>query len=89
MLPMGPTNPQAGVMATSPAIAPEAAPNMLGLPLNTHSVAIQPRVAAAVASKVLTTTKAVTPLASKLEPALKPNQPTQSRDAPIMVIVTL
>ena len=31
---------------------------------------------------------AVVPLASRLEPALKPNQPTQSSEAPIMVMVS-
>src|SRR6266705_5877686 len=32
-----PTLPAAGVIATKPATAPEAAPTMLGLPLNSHS----------------------------------------------------
>ena len=76
-------------MATSPAMAPEAAPNMLGLPRMIHSAPTQASVAAPVATMVLRKTSAVVPLASRLEPALKPNQPTHSREAPIMVIVTL
>ena len=36
-------------MATKPATQPEAAPNMEGLPLRTHSATDQPNTAAAVA----------------------------------------
>jgi hypothetical protein len=35
---------------------------------------------------VLMKASVVPPLASRLEPALKPNQPTHSSEAPIMVI---
>src|SRR6476659_710144 len=42
----GPTNPEAGVMATSPATAPEAMPSTLGLPLVNHSTNIQASAAA-------------------------------------------
>src|SRR6185369_903988 len=87
--PIGPTQPQAGVIATSPATAPDAAPSIEGLPLNIHSRNIQDNAAAAVATKVLAKTMPVVPLASRLEPALKPNQPTHSSDAPIIVIVRL
>ena len=83
--PMGPTKPAAGVTATRPATAPDAAPSMEALPLDSASPAIQESVAAAVATSVLTKASAVMPLASRLEPALNPNQPTQSREAPIMV----
>ena len=89
MAPIGPAQPQAGVIATRPATAPEAPPSMLGLPRNSHSAPIQAKVAAALASKVLTKTNAARPLASRLEPTLKPNQPTHNNEAPIMVIVTL
>ena len=37
---------------------------------------------------VLTKASAVVPFASRFEPALKPNQPTQSSEAPIMVMVS-
>jgi hypothetical protein len=49
MAAMGPTKPAAGVMATSPATAPEAAPRVVGLPRTIHSVATHARVAAQVA----------------------------------------
>ena len=53
-----------------------------------RSVISQPNDAAAVATMVLTKATAVTPLASRLEPALKPNQPTHSSEAPIIVMVS-
>src|SRR5882757_6979445 len=84
-----PTLPAAGVIATRPATAPEAAPTMLGLPLKNHSPNIQERTAQAVARKVFMNASAAKPLASSAEPALKPNQPTQRSAAPTMVIVTL
>ena len=87
--PIGPTNPHAGVIATRPATAPDAAPNMDGFDFKIHSNAIQERVAAAVASMVLTKANAAKPVASRFEPALKPNQPTHSNDAPTMVNVRL
>jgi hypothetical protein len=49
---IGFTNPDAGVMATSPATAPETAPRTLGFPATNHSMAIQPNTAAAVAKWV-------------------------------------
>src|SRR5208337_5609293 len=86
---MGPTNPEAGVIATKPATAPEIAPSTLAFPRVSHSAAAQPRAAAAapkcVATKAL---EARLPAASAL-PALKPNQPTQSRQAPIKLNTTL
>ena len=87
--PMGPTNPHAGVMATKPATAPDAAPNIEALPLANASPVIQLNVAAAVATSVLMNASAVTPFASRFEPALKPNQPTHNKDAPTMVKVKL
>src|SRR5262245_19161156 len=81
----GPTKPAAGVIATSPATAPEAAPSTVGLPRVIHSVNIQP--SAAAAAPVLVARKAVAarPLASSALPALNPNQPTHSRAAPTTV----
>src|SRR5919112_6071662 len=85
--PIGPAKPAAGVTATSPAMAPDTMPRSDGLPLAPHSTKSQARAAAAVATKVLIMASAVTPLASRLEPALKPNQPTHRSEAPIIVMV--
>ena len=49
---IGPTNPAAGVIATSPATAPEIAPNALARPFLIHSAALQLIAAAAVAKCV-------------------------------------
>src|SRR5262249_9914259 len=86
---IGPTNPAAGVMATSPATEPEIAPSALGLPLRTHSAKIQPTAAAAAAKCVAT--KALVARLPELSalPALKPNQPTHSRQAPTKLITRL
>src|SRR5579864_5559788 len=86
---MGFTNPAAGVIATSPATAPEIPPRTLGLPLRSHSAASHPTVAEAAAKWVAT--KALVarlPDASAL-PALNPNHPTHSRHAPMKLITTL
>src|SRR5882757_10313021 len=92
MMPMitagvGPTKPEAGVMATSPATAPEAIPKTLGFPLLIHSANIQPSAAAAVAICVTNMAMPARPSAAVAEPALKPNHPTHSSDAPITVKV--
>ena len=50
-------------MATRPATAPEAAPSIEALPLDSASPAIQDSVAAAVASRVLMKARPATPLA--------------------------
>src|ERR1700712_4616754 len=81
--PPGSTNPDAGVIAARPATAPDTAPNTEGLPLAIHSANIQPRAAAAVAICVTAIAIPARPLAPTAEPALKPNQPTHSSDAPI------
>src|SRR5208337_4064096 len=86
---IGATNPAAGVIATNPATAPEIAPRTLAFPRRSHSAAAHPSAAAAapkcVATKALV---ARLPAASAL-PALKPNQPTQSRQAPMKLRTTL
>src|SRR5919108_4118360 len=82
----GPTKPEAGVMATSPATAPDAAPSTVGLPRLAHSVNIQPSAAAAAPVLVAVNALAASPLASSALPALKPNQPNHSRPAPITVM---
>src|ERR1700679_3381514 len=81
--PPGSTKPDAGVIATSPATAPEIAPSTDGLPLAIHSANIQPSAAAAVAICVTVIAIPPAPLAAGAEPALNPNQPTQSIDAPM------
>ncbi len=80
---IGVTKPAAGVMQTRPATAPEAAPRSVGLPDRIHSAAIQPRVAAAAAVLVLRKAVAASSPDETALPALNPNQPTQSSEAPI------
>src|SRR5579862_6995896 len=86
---LGLTNPEAGVMATSPATAPEQIPSTLGLPFNSHSVNIQASAATAVATCVTRNAIPARPSEPTAEPALKPNQPTHSSDAPMTVSVRL
>src|SRR2546427_4631227 len=76
---IGPTKPEAGVIATSPATAPDAAPSTVGLPRLIHSVNIQPSAAAAAPVLVAVNALTASPLASSALPALKPNQPNQDR----------
>src|SRR5512133_1791772 len=83
MAEIGPTKPDPGVIATSPATAPLAAPSTVGLPRRIQSIASQDNVAAAVATCVATNADVAKPSAASALPALKPNQPTQSRPAPI------
>src|SRR5437870_10441554 len=82
-----PPPPAAGVIATRPAPAPAAARRTLGAPLCSHDTVIQ--VSAAIAAAVFVTTKALAarPPALIALPALKPNQPNQSSDAPRTVMV--
>src|ERR1700677_4062671 len=82
-------NPEPGVTATRPATAPEAIPSTLGLPLVAHSVNIQASAAVAVAICVVAKAMPARPSAATAEPALKPNQPTHSSEAPITVRVRL
>src|SRR5258708_2733123 len=81
--PPGSTKPEAGVMATRPATAPDAAPSTEGLPLAIHSANIHPKAAAAVAIWVTDIAMPARPFAPTADPALKPNQPTHSNEAPI------
>src|SRR2546421_5746356 len=89
MLERGPTNPLAGVIATNPHTAPVTVARALGGPFCSQLSAIQ--VSAAAAAAVLMTTKALTARgeAARALPALKPNQPNQSRAAPRIVSGTL
>src|SRR5690606_13651907 len=87
--PMGPALPQAGVIATRPAIAPVAMPRRLGLPLVIHSANIQASEAAAAHKVVLIMASPAAVPADTALPALKPYQPTHSSAAPISVSVRL
>src|SRR6185503_13421554 len=82
--PLTVTNPQAGVMTTRPATAPEQNPRMLGLPLSIHSTMGQTNEATAVAIVVVMKAFAATPSAAPAEPALKPYQPTHNMPVPTM-----
>src|SRR5688500_9621362 len=85
--PNGPLLPAAGVTATRPAMMPEQKPSADGRCPAKRSATIQARPPAAVATKVLIIASAADPLASSAEPALNPNQPTQSRPVPTTVSV--
>src|SRR4051812_18234 len=86
--PIRPTLPQAGVMATRPATAPEAAPSIEALPFMSASPMHHASTAADVAEKVLMNASTALLPASSAEPALKPNQPTHSSEAPTIVSVS-
>src|SRR4051812_16898636 len=81
----GPIYPDPGVIATNPATAPDAAPSMVGLPLAIHSLMTHDIAAAAAAMCVTTNALTARPFAWSADPALKPNQPTHSKDAPMTV----
>src|SRR4249920_2402364 len=83
------TNPQAGVITTRPATAPEQNPRTLGLPLSSHSAIGQTKEATAVAKVVVVNALAAIPSAATALPALKPYQPTQSIPVPTIVSTKL
>src|SRR5215207_1115138 len=72
---IGDTKPDAGVIATSPATAPEAAPTVEGLPVCAHDIRAQVTAAMPVAICVATNALVAFVAAAAAEPALKPNQP--------------
>src|SRR5229473_1311607 len=79
------TKPEAGVIATRPATAPEIPPSTLGLPVPTHSAAIHPSAAAAAPKCVATKALVASGEAASALPALNPNHPTHSRHAPTVL----
>ncbi len=87
--PIGPTKPDAGVIVPRPATMPVTMPSTLGLPNLNHSRLIQAVAPAAAPTCVTSMAMPAAPLAASALPALKPNQPTQSSDAPMTVIVRL
>jgi hypothetical protein len=68
---------------------PVAAPTAVALPLRARSSSVQTRRAAEGARRVFTNARAAAPFAASALPALKPNQPNQSRPAPRTVNATL
>ena len=87
--PIGDSDPQDGVIATSPDTRPDAAPSVVAWPSRKRSSSSQPSEPAAPASSVVVKTTAAVWLAPSAEPALKPNQPNHSRPAPSMTRVRL
>src|SRR5689334_8977195 len=81
--PRGSTKPEAGVMATKPATAPEIIPSTDGFLATIHSTNIQLKDAAAVAICVAAAAMPALGLAATAEPALNPNQPTHRSEAPM------
>ena len=86
MAPIGPTNPEAGVIVASPAIVPVTKPIRLGFPCLIHSIIIQVKEATAADICVTVIAIPAPPLAPSALPPLNPNQPTHSIDAPIITI---
>ena len=76
-------------MATRPATAPEQMPTTVGLPRCAHSTSIQVKPATAVAICVTVMAMPACMPAVTAEPALKPNQPTHSSEAPMKVSTML
>src|ERR1051325_11481438 len=86
---MGLHEPDAGVMQTRPATAPEHAPRMLGLPRWIHSIPAHATVPAAAARCVATKALTARAFEARALPPLNPNQPTHSNAAPVQVYVRL
>src|ERR1700730_9089724 len=87
--PRGSTNPDAGVIPTSPGTAPDMLASTLGFPLTGHSANIQESAAVAVAIWVTAIAMPALPFAATAEPALNPNQPTHSNEAPMTLSTRL
>src|SRR5437870_10939829 len=79
---IGPTYPEAGVIATSPQTAPTAIPTADGFFFLTQSVSIQLTAAPAAARFVTTSAFTASSFALRALPALKPNHPNHSTEAP-------
>src|SRR5580693_10169572 len=85
---IGVTKPAAGVIATNPATQPEIAPSADGFPWRIHSATLHPIAAAAAPKCVATNADVASVPALSAEPALNPNQPTHSKQAPIKLSTT-
>src|SRR6188768_4319986 len=77
------TKPAAGVMATRPTTAPIQKPSTEGFLPRRTSKNIHERPAAAAAVFVVAKAETANAFAPRAEPALKPNQPNQSKPVPI------
>ena len=86
---LGSTKPDAGVITTRPAMAPDATPSTLGLPWTIHSENIQASAAAAAQICVTRIAMPAESFAAPAEPPLKPNQPTHRSEAPMTVSTRL
>ena len=84
--PMGPTLPEAGVMVAKPATIPVTIPTRPGFPVFFHSINIQTKLAVAADKCVTNIAIPALSFAAAALPALNPNQPTQSMQAPIITI---
>src|SRR5260370_36241249 len=87
--PLGSTKPDAGVIATRPATAPEIIPSTEGFFAIIHSANIHPSEAAAVAIWVAAAAMPALTFAVTAEPALKPNQPTHHKEPPVTLSTRL
>src|SRR5665811_2002478 len=87
--PYGCTTPAAGVTETNPARIPEAKPRAVAFPWCILSIRIQDKAPEAAATCVAVRACAVLSPEEMLLPALKPNQPTQRRPAPSIVMTIL
>src|SRR5437763_3568409 len=76
-------------MQPSPPTAPEQAPSRLGLPRAIHSMTAHATAPAAAEKCVAAKALEARPSDLSALPALKPNQPTHNRAAPIIVYVRL
>src|SRR5271156_2140941 len=83
------TKPDAGVIATRPATAPEIMPSTDGFLPISHSMHIHEIAAAAVAICVAAAAMPALYPAVSADPALKPNQPTHNNDAPMTLSTRL
>src|SRR3989442_3351254 len=79
---IGPTYPEPGVMAAKPQTAPTAIPTADGFFFLTQSVSIQLTAAPAAARFVTTSAFTASSFALRALPALKPNHPNHSTEAP-------
>src|SRR5262249_59553334 len=82
--PFAATYPQAGVITTRPATAPEQNPSTLGFPCRVYSSMAHVNEATAVASVVVMNAFAAIPSGASALPALQPYHPTHSKPAPTM-----
>src|SRR5258706_3440397 len=81
--PVGLTKPDAGVIATRPATAPEIMPSTDGFLATSHSENIQLSETAAVAIFVAAAALTAIPVTGTAEPASKPDPPVTPQNPPI------